>query len=275
MHVAAMTVLASAMLVVNSNPSRAAESKGDCYVLLAGESGDNWQGPTSANISQCAALAGEQSANAEDGIGKSRWQDVEIQASKDGSYQAFKSGQLQSSGFWDLARLMEVAVDDIDGFWQREFVVRGWEYTSPNRVEGYTRRIRTACGRSVPNNAFFCRESNSIYYDTRLLQSEFNDIGNFAPTVIVAHEWGHSIQLQRGIFRSVRSTLRLEQQADCFAGAYVRDADARGVLSEGDVQEALDLFGDMPGRSQTHGTRRQRIAAFQKGLDGGVDACLK
>jgi predicted metalloprotease len=203
----------------------------------------------------------------------SRWQNVEIQAKQDGSYEAYQAGQLLSTGFWDVEKLVDVAVDDIDVFWRSEFETREWEYESPNRVQSYTRRIRTACGRSVPDNAFYCRASHSIYYDTDLLRDQFNDIGDFAPVVIVAHEWGHAIQAQRGIFRQVRSTSRVEQQADCFAGAYVADLKARTELSAEDAEEALDLIRALP-RSRTHGTPRQRLAAFQKGFDGGVTACL-
>lgn len=273
MQLVAAVALAAAALLVHHTPSRATESRGDCYVLLLGESDEQWQGPTEVNIHRCAALAGQQSENAADGIGKSRWVDVEIQANKDGSYQAFKEGQLLNTGFWSLTRLVEVTASDIDDFWRREFEARGWDYETPLKVQAYTSRIRTACGRSVLNNAFYCRLSNSIYYDSNLLQRHFDTIGDFAPAVIVAHEWGHSIQMQRGTFRQTRSVFRLEQQADCFAGAYVRDASERGVLNDGDVQEAEDLISRLP-RSRTHGTPSQRLAAFQKGLAGGVDACL-
>lgn len=248
----------------------ALEPKGECYVLIAG---DDWQGPTSANISQCAALAGEQSDSAENGAGVSRWQDVEIQAKPDGSYEAYQAGQLLITGFWDVEKLVDDAVGDIDAFWRSEFEARAWEYESPTRVQSYTTRIRTTCGRSVPDNAFYCRASHSIYYDTDLMREQFSEIGDFAPIVIVAHEWGHAIQAQRSIFRQVRSTFRLEQQADCFAGAYVANLKARSELSDEDAEEALDLIRALP-RSRTHGAPRQRVAAFQKGVEGGVTACL-
>lgn len=269
----AAVALAATVLLAYALPSRAADSKGDCYVLQD-VSSDNWQGPTPVNLSQCAALAGERSESATDGVGKSRWQGLEIQANKDGSYQAFKAGQLEDRGFWSLNRLVEVTIDDIDGFWQREFDARGWNYETPEEVRGYTTRIRTACGRSVPNNAFYCRLSNSIYFDSRLLQQQFDNIGDFAPAVIVAHEWGHSIQAQeRDVAAQIHRITQLEQQADCLAGVYVRDASARGEVSQDDVQEASDLISQLP-RSRSHGTSAQRLAAFQKGLDGGMDACL-
>lgn len=264
------TSLAVGAAMLHSSSISALEPKGECYVLSAGE---NWQGPTSVNISQCAALAGEQSSVAENGAGASRWQDVEIQAKQDGSYEAYQAGQLLSTGFWDVEKLVDVAVDDIDAFWRSEFEARVWEYESPNRVQSYTTRIRTACGRSVADNAFYCRASHSIYYDLDLLRKQFNEIGDFAPIVIVAHEWGHAIQAQRGIFRQVRSTSRLEQQADCFAGAYVAGLKAGSDLSDEDAEEALDLIRALP-RSRTHGTPKQRLAAFQKGFDGGATACL-
>jgi len=273
--------LAALVILAYDIPIRAAESKGECYILNAGASGsedvqtDAWRGPTTANIGRCAALAGEAIEQTTDdtGTGTARWQDVEIIASKDGSYQVFRAGQLERSGFWKMEALVEVAMSDIDQFWQREFEARGWDYAMPKRVQGYDGRIRTACGRSVPNNAFYCRASHSIYYDFDLFEGEFSDIGDAAPRVIVAHEWGHAIQSLRSNLRRTRSVFRLEQQADCFAGAYVGDASTRAVFDESDVQEAKDLFSSLRG-NRSHGTSRQRAAAFQKGFDGGVDACL-
>jgi predicted metalloprotease len=277
LHGAATGVLMLMGVMGDTKPSLAAEVTGECYVLSPqADNAENWVGPTEVNIGHCAALAMEEilDAPAQDGVGRSRWRDVEIVANTDGSYQVFKEGQLQHQSFWDVEKLVESRVDDIDGFWLREFEARAWKYSTPQRVQAYSRRIRTACGRSVSYNAFYCRASDSIYYDTRLLQDEFSDIGDFAPIVIIAHEWGHSIQAQRSLYRQMRSTGRLERQADCFAGAYVRDASARGVLADTDADEAAELIRNLP-RSRTHGTPQQRLASFQNGLEGGVDACLE
>jgi predicted metalloprotease len=254
--------------------SHAAESTGQCFILLSGSGEEAWDGPKVADLGQCAALAAEQAAASESEVGKSRWQDIDIQANSDGSFEAFRAGALQWRGFWDVDKLVTSVADDIGAFWSREFESRGWTYEAPARVQGYTRRIRTACGRAVLDNAFYCRISHSIYYDSNLLREQFGRVGDFAPTVVIAHEWGHAIQSLR-IARGTRQrVLRLEQQADCFAGAYVRDANARAILREGDVDEARALFGYLPGRRNTHGTPEQRLSAFDKGFEGGVEACL-
>jgi|GEM_PF-5958679 len=271
----------------------AVEPKGDCYIYQFAADGTtnadpgtdevNWQGPRSVNISECAALAGAQIDRADeqaraDGIGLARWDTLEIRASADGTYEVMQDGQTQVRRFWDIEARVEAAAQDIDDFWTREFESREWRYQSPRRVQSYSTRIRTACGRAPDGNAFFCRSSNSIYYDLDLLNEARDQIGDFAPATIIAHEWGHAIQSQRNLFRRGNTTLELEQQADCFAGAYTQDAGSRGFLDEGDEQEAKDLFSAITGRSRasarTHGTSRQRMAAFNTGLEGGVDACL-
>ena len=264
------------------------EPKGDCYIyryLQTDEradpaNSDNWQGPRSVNVSQCAALAGVQLAEARDdsAVALARWDDLELHANADGTYDVIVNGETQAHRFWDTVARVEAATDDINTFWQQVFEDHNWRYRSPSRVQSYSTRIRTACGRAPDGNAFFCRASNSIYYDIDLLNDARDDIGDFAPATIIAHEWGHAIQSQRGWFRG-NTTLALEQQADCFAGAYTQYASTQGLLDDGDEQEALDLFESITDRSRasvrTHGTTRQRLAAFNTGLESGVDACLE
>ena len=267
--------------------SVAVEPKGDCYTFqfthdASVEVNDesNWQGPSSVNISECAALAGAQIENASDpnAVGLGRWDALELHANADGSYDVVQNGETKAHRFWDTEARVKAATEDIDAFWQREFDARDWRYQSPRRVQSYSTRIRTACGRAPKGNAFFCQSSNSIYYDLDLLNEARDQIGDFAPATIIAHEWGHAIQSQRNLFRRSNSTMKMELQADCFAGAYTQDASTRGFLDNGDEQEAKDLFSRITGSrrssDRTHGTAKQRMAAFSTGLDGGVDACL-
>lgn len=278
-HWAVAIALALSVAALDVLPTYAAESLGECYVLdpsassADGAQTESWQGPTQANIGACAALAGAEIDNANDGLGKARWQGLDVVANDDGSYQTFKDGQPHTSGFWKVEVLVESNVDDIDQFWRREFEAREWTYSSPNRVQSYDTRIRTACGRAVPDNAFYCRSSHSIYYSINLLTEEFTDIGDAAPIVIVAHEWGHAIQSLRGALRRSQSVSQLELQADCFSGAYVRDATSRGLFDDSDAQEARDMYAELRA-SRNHGTPKQRLASFENGFTGGVDACI-
>lgn len=251
--------------------AQAMEAKGNCYVQMTAGA---LQGPTQLNLGACAFLAGQQSTEMKDGIGRAKWDGLEIQAKSDGTYQAFQDGIATATHFWNVEQLVNDRVADIDSFWQRTFDSKGWDYEAPKRVQAYASRIRTACGRAPSYNAMYCRPAHSIYYDVRLLQFQFGSIGDHAPTTVIAHEWGHAIQSQRGILRKVKSTYALEQQADCFAGAYTQDAASRGVLDEGDTQESIDLLGKLRG-SKSHGNSKQRTAAFKNGLQNGVEVCWK
>ena len=74
------------------------------------------------------------------------------------------------------------------------FTASNLDYIPPGGVVPYTRPIRTACGPAEPGNAFYCSADHSIYYDANLLTSMVTDVGDFAPVVAVAHEWGHLVQ---------------------------------------------------------------------------------
>jgi hypothetical protein len=257
--------------LLNTSTSYAAEPVGNCFVQA-----DDTQAQE-ASLSHCAMLIGEKIADSQASTATGRWEEFELRVDSDGSYSLIKEGQTQGPYFWDTEKLVDNATNDIDDFWRREFESRGWDYTSPDAITGYTRRTRTACGRAVLGNAFYCQASNSIFYDVNLLKRGFTNVGDYAPVAIIAHEWGHAIQELRGYTRNLRrstsNTLKMEQMADCMSGAYTQDAEARGALNEGDVAEANELFRSLGG-DRSHGTAKQRVAAFQKGLKGGVDACV-
>jgi len=128
---------------------------------------------------------------------------------------------------------------------------------------------------------------DTIYYSAEFRAAVEAGVGDFGWVVVVAHEWGHHIQLQLGIDLGVSAAemggpppIELEQQADCLAGAYTEDAEDRGWLEPGDVDEALfmtELAGDPVGTSWdspgAHGTSDERVDAFLAGYEGGLAAC--
>jgi predicted metalloprotease len=153
------------------------------------------------------------------------------------------------------------------------------------------------CGQLRPNNAFFCSKANTIFYDeiflTRMMKTvglRLNSDGDYAPVMILAHEWGHALQ-----FWMAQATRRpppptgqwsypREAEADCFAGAITRRAEAANLLDPGDVREgvtALQLAGDAPMNdaevwrmvAHGHGTSVQRVQNFRRGYVGGAAAC--
>lgn len=175
--------------------------------------------------------------------------------------------------------LMQYATRDINNFWAQTFA--GWRRPyKPPGVYPYARPLRTACGLSVMNNAFYCPADNNVYYDGNFVSRYYSYVGDYAAVSIIAHEWGHLAQTQLGINRGNSFSIQMELQADCFAGAYTGYAEAMGELEEGDLEEAgVGIFyaGDQKGTPwfspQAHGRPMRRISAFLDGYKGGAGAC--
>ena len=157
----------------------------------------------------------------------------------------------------------------------------------------------TACGTGqAAMGPFYCPGDSKVYIDLAFfdeLQNRFKAPGDFAQAYVIAHEVGHHVQQQLGISEQVDSlrrrnpsqanalSVRMELQADCFAGLWAQRADAaRNILEGGDVEEALaaaTAIGDdrLQKQSQgyvvpdafTHGTSAQRVRWFKRGLEGG------
>ena len=151
-------------------------------------------------------------------------------------------------------------------------------YRAPT-VETLTAPVVTACGPAGPVHlAFYCPAEEAIYYSPAGLKAHRRRIGDFAPIVVMAHEWGHHIQTLLGLAPSPGNVFEL--QADCLAGAYASDAGQHGLLDPGDITEAVAMeatAGDPLGLPQdmpdAHGINDDRITAFMRGYLGGVDAC--
>jgi len=135
----------------------------------------------------------------------------------------------------------------------------------------------------VAGNAFYCSNGDFIAYDEQGLLPKLRDhFGEFAVGLVFAHELGHAVQARVGYNPS--ATVYLEQQADCFAGAwaqYVADSNEEDVhLSSEDLDNALaglltlsDPSGIDGGQDGAHGNGFDRVSAFQDGYEGGAQAC--
>jgi predicted metalloprotease len=179
--------------------------------------------------------------------------------------------------------LLRLATIDLDLFWLGRFEGEGRRYLPPTRVKAYVDGEETGCGTadmSSPawsRNASYCVADHSIYLDHAWMDEEMSTGGDYAPVTILAHEWGHLVQELEG-FRE-EYTIQAELQADCLSGAFARDADERGALEPGDLQEGLDAAFrsgnyDVPWNEPgSHGTPPQRLAAFFLGYQGAVEAC--
>jgi len=178
----------------------------------------------------------------------------------------------------DLIKLAEV---DVNAFWESQFEFEDILYDPPIKFEGYTEEIETECGRAELNNAFYCGADHSIYYDLNFLTEELVTNGDFGPVLIIAHEWGHLVQSLLGILDDDELlTIQTELQADCLAGVWAADADARGLLDEGDFEEGVTTLFRVGDSRDTpffdenaHGRPGQRIDAFNDGFEAGLDAC--
>jgi len=107
----------------------------------------------------------------------------------------------------------------------------------------------------------------------------YNQDGDAAPAVGLAHEWGHNVQTQIGVPppRTQDETIVHEDQADCIAGAWIQYADEQKWLEPEDVSSITRLVEDIASaednQNRTHGTLSERGAAMTMGLRGGLAAC--
>lgn len=200
----------------------------------------------------------------------------------------------------DFTSVMLASTEDV---WQSEFKQIGKQYQQPKLVI-YRNGTSTACGQGQAfMGPFYCPADSKVYIDL----SFYNDMktklgagGEFAQGYVVAHEIGHHVQHLLGIEQQVRKlqqgmsekeanklSVKLELQADCFAGVWGYNMNKEGILDDGDLQSALNAaqaIGDdrlqqqSQGRvipdSFTHGTSQQRYQWFKKGFDtGDMNSC--
>lgn len=191
---------------------------------------------------------------------------------------------------------------DTEDTWAELFRLHGGNYQVPTLVL-FDRRVESACGfGSAAVGPFYCPGDDSIYLDLSFFAEleRLGGTGDFAQAYVLAHEVGHHVQNQLGIFdladriktqlpgRENEVSMRLELQADCLAGVWAHHGHrARGILEPGDLEEGLtaaaaigdDRLSRMTGGtitpdSFTHGTSSQRAAWLKRGLEQGtIDAC--
>ena len=190
--------------------------------------------------------------------------------------------------------LLNAATADLQAYWSKEFPkVYGGTYKPVAQIipaDANTKipdcqGQRISYAKDVKGNAFYCFQSNFIVYDNQtLFPALAKNFGNFAPALVLAHEWGHAIQDRASIDKTQFPTILIELQADCFAGTWMKrvaNGDSKGVrFVGGDLDTALsayltfrDSVGTTPGDTQAHGDAFDRVNAFQTGYDSGAGAC--
>ena len=202
----------------------------------------------------------------------------------------------------EQGQFISAVLGETEDTWTAIFEQRGAHYSAPQLVL-FSRAIPSACGfANSASGPFYCPEDRKVYLDMAFFQQlaqEFQAPGQFAQAYVLAHEVGHHVQTLLGIEAQVRARqeraseaevnqlqVRMELQADCFAGVWARHADeTHHILEQGDVESALRAaaaVGDdtLQKRTQgyvvpesfTHGTAAQRTSWFQRGLTGGTIA---
>lgn len=197
------------------------------------------------------------------------------------------------------AQFVSVVLKETETIFHRLFQEQvGKPYREPGLVL-YDGQVRSACGfASSATGPFYCPGDRKIYIDLSFyseLKNRFGAPGDFAMAYVVAHEVGHHIQYllgtsdwmnqQRRRLPKVQYnqlSVRLELQADFYAGVWARYIQQKGLLEEGDIQEALraaNAIGDdrlqkqaqgyVVPESFTHGTSEQRMRWFRKGFESG------
>ena len=198
----------------------------------------------------------------------------------------------------EIEQIVCGGVDDVSLYWIAEWPqVFDGQYREAGTVF-FSDATNTGCGQaSAQIGPFYCPADERVYFDLDFLvqlQNRFGATGDLAAQYIVAHEYGHHVQNILGVSSQVNQlqqqrpdlanaySVALELQADCFAGAWAKNAEQRGQLEPGEISEALnaaaavgdDRIQQQAGQqinpdSFTHGTSEQRVSWFRRGFDTG------
>lgn len=209
------------------------------------------------------------------------------------------SEYVQSDEENELYDFASVVLAETETVWDNLFEEQGLEYEYPTLVI-YNDSVDTACGPATSAvGPFYCPGDNSVYIDLSFyeeLKQNFKAPGDFAFAYVIAHEVGHHVQNQLGISEQVMALrnqmseaefnkymVRLELQADYFAGVWAHYVERANLLEKGDFEEALNAassVGDDRIQSEawgyvvpdkfTHGTSEQRMRWFDRGFESGT-----
>ena len=193
-------------------------------------------------------------------------------------------------------------LDDAQATWRKLFAQDGRSYRNAKLVL-FSGSTNTGCGYGdAATGPFYCPSDERVYIDLGFyneLAQRFGVKGDFAEAYVIAHEIGHHVQKQLGISAQVDRasksarlgptglSVRLELQADCYAGIWARSTNQRQILDPGDVEEALgaaaavgddhiqkETSGTVRPETWTHGSAQARSRWFKNGFDNGtLQAC--
>jgi uncharacterized protein len=199
----------------------------------------------------------------------------------------------------EMKAFMATVLAETEDTWHGIFQANGEQYQEP-RLVLFSGAVQSACGfASAASGPFYCPGDRKVYLDMSFfeeLAQKFNAAGDFAQAYVLAHEVGHHVQNLIGVlprFNQMRQrmseveanqmSVRVELQADCFAGIWGRYTEQKGLLERGDLNAATQIGDDMLQKrtqgyvvpeSFNHGTSAQRMKWFKRGFDSGkMSAC--
>ena len=203
----------------------------------------------------------------------------------------------------EQAQFVSVVLADTEDVWNKLFAKGGARYREPGLVL-FTGAVHSACGmQSSATGPFYCPGDSKVYIDLGFYRqlAQLGGAGDFARAYVIGHEVGHHVQNVLGtsteVYRKQQVSgkavanalsVKLELQADCYAGVWAHHAEQdRDMLEEGDIEEGLaaaaaigdDALQKQSGRrvrpeSFTHGSSAQRVKWLKRGLRSGrLDQC--
>jgi uncharacterized protein len=194
-------------------------------------------------------------------------------------------------------QFVSFVLDDVQDNWEKSFADEGLKYERAKLVL-FRDMTQSACGRGqAATGPFYCPADGMVYLDLSFfdeLERRLGAPGEFAQAYVIAHEIGHHVQNVTGTARRVQELMRrdsrnanaysvkLELQADCYAGVWANSTAQRNLLEQADVEAGMnaaaavgdDRLREMSGRavnpeSFTHGSSADRMEWFQRGLRSG------
>jgi predicted metalloprotease len=200
------------------------------------------------------------------------------------------------------ADFIRAILGETEDVWGQIFEAGGGHYQAPQLVM-FSGSVASGCGgASAASGPFYCPSDHRVYLDASFFQEMSQHLGgggDFADAYVIAHEVGHHVQALLGLSDKAAharnggvgaegASVRLELQADCFAGVWANHAQAKlNWLESGDLEQALNTAsaigddrlqrqsqGEVVPDSFTHGSSEQRVRWFRRGFDGGdLDRC--
>ncbi|MGP4690320.1 KPN_02809 family neutral zinc metallopeptidase [Agrobacterium cavarae] len=223
--------------------------------------------------------------------------------SDSGSQQQQSGTRPQGQSSDETTAFVRTILAETEDTWGKIFQASGETYQKPTLVL-FSGQVRSACGNATSaSGPFYCPVDRKVYLDTdffRELSQRFGASGDFAQAYVIAHEVGHHVQNLTGVlpeFNQRRQSMsesqanalsvKVELQADCYAGIWGKSTQQKGILEAGDLEEALNAahqIGDDTLQKKTqgyvvpdsfnHGTSAQRVEWFRRGFESGrVEDC--